>query len=251
MLFFYGGHLVMRSKRCAVQNEEITLTGLITQPAFIFWNTFEMTGAINYIPARLTYGTAFRVLSMCSCLHLMLVTAERLVAIKFTMHYRHFVTKENIRAAVICSWILSLFCDALRLIKVIEDRQALAFSLFVVSSCIVFVASGYAVLYVETRRHRKLIKIQQMPQEEAERFRKENKALKTTVYVVSALMLCFLPMALRLVIDLMKRPEIISSLWVRTFAMLNSLLNPLIYCCRQEEMRDFVFKTRRQAVQPH
>ena len=129
----------------------------------------------------------------------------------------------------------------------IEDRQALAFSLFVVSSCIVFVASGYAVLYVETRRHRKLIKIQQMPQEEAERFRKENKALKTTVYVVSALMLCFLPMALRLVIHLMKRPEIISSQWVRTFAMLNSLLNPLIYCCRQEEMRDFVFKTRTQA----
>ena len=150
-----------------------------------------------------------------------------------------------------CCWILSLFCDALRLIKVIEDRQALAFNLFVVSSCIVFVASGYAVLYVETRRHRKLIKIQQMPQEEAERFRNENKELKTTVYVVCALMLCFLPMALRLVIHLMKRPEIISSLWVRTFAMLNSLLNPLIYCCRQEEIRNFVFKTRTQAVQPH
>ena len=32
------------------------LTGLITQPAFIFWNTFEMTGAINYVPARLTYS---------------------------------------------------------------------------------------------------------------------------------------------------------------------------------------------------
>ena len=97
------------------------LTGPITQPAFIFWNTFEMTGAINYIPARLTYSTALRVLSrvgsMCSCLHLMLLTDKRLVAIKFTMHYRHFVTKENIRAAVICCWILSLFCDALRLIN--------------------------------------------------------------------------------------------------------------------------------------
>ncbi|CAH3018825.1 unnamed protein product [Porites evermanni] len=86
-----------------------------------------------------------------------------------------------------------------------------------------------------------------MPQGEAERFRNENKALKTTVYVVCALMLRFLPMALRLVIHLMKRPEIISSLWVRTFAMLNSLLNPLIYCCRQEEIRNFVFKTRTQA----
>ena len=26
MLFFYGGHLVMRSKRCAVQNQGITLS---------------------------------------------------------------------------------------------------------------------------------------------------------------------------------------------------------------------------------
>ena len=29
MLFFYGGHLVMRSKRCAVQNQGITLRKLV------------------------------------------------------------------------------------------------------------------------------------------------------------------------------------------------------------------------------
>ena len=39
-----------------------------------------------------------------------------------------------------------------------------------------------------------MIKTQQMPQEEVERFAKDNKALKTTVYVVGALALCFSPM---------------------------------------------------------
>ena len=34
MLFFYGGHLVMRSKRCAVQNQEITLRSLLVSPPF-------------------------------------------------------------------------------------------------------------------------------------------------------------------------------------------------------------------------
>ena len=64
-----------------------TLTGLITQPAFILWRTFEMTGVIVYSAAYTIHVNAIGVLSVCSCLHLMLVTSERLVAIKFTMHY--------------------------------------------------------------------------------------------------------------------------------------------------------------------
>ena len=44
--------------------------------------------------------------------------------------------------------------------------------------------------------------------------------LNTEYYAVCALKLCFLPMALRLsVIHLKKRPEIISSLWVRIFVI--------------------------------
>ena len=41
MLFFYGGHLVMRSKRCAVQNQGITLkkTGLISNQTEVINNS--------------------------------------------------------------------------------------------------------------------------------------------------------------------------------------------------------------------
>ena len=70
------------------------------------------------------------------------------------------------------------------------------FSLLVIGSCVVFVASAYVALYFEVRRYQKLIKGQQMPQEEAERFAKENKALKTAIYVVGALVLCLTPLLL-------------------------------------------------------
>ena len=64
------------------------LTGLITQPAFILWKTFGLTGGEDHIRAsRLIYFAAMQALSTCSFLHLMLVTGERLVAINFTMHY--------------------------------------------------------------------------------------------------------------------------------------------------------------------
>ena len=78
------------------------LTGLITQPAFILWKTFGLTGGEDHIRAsRLIYAAAMQALSACSCLHLMLVTGERLVAIKFTMHYPFIVTKKTIKVAVI------------------------------------------------------------------------------------------------------------------------------------------------------
>ena len=192
-------------------------------------------------------------LSACSCFHLMLVTGERLVAIKFTMRYPFIVTKKTITVAVISCWIVSLTPVIFKFMGVPEIRSLAVpgFLLFVVSSCIIFVVFVYAVLYLETRRHPKLIKGRQMPQEEVQRFLKENKALQTTVYVVGAVAVCYLPLALQIANLLKKRTAIIAPEWIRTVVLLNSLLNPLVYCWRQKEIRKFVFKTKTQAVNPH
>ena len=122
---------------------------------------------------------------------------------------------------------------------------------FRISSCMISVVSVHAVLYLETRRHQKLITGQQMPQEEVQRFLKENKALQTTVYVVGAVAVCYLPLAMQIANLLKKRTAIIAPEWIRTVVLLNSLLNPLIYCWGQKEIRKFVFKTKTQAVNPH
>ena len=183
----------------------------------------------------------------------MLVTGERLVAIKFTMRYPFIVTKKTITVAVISCWIVSLTPVIFKFMGVPEIRSLAVpgFLLFVVSSCIIFVVFVYAVLYLETRRHPKLIKGRQMPQEEVQRFLKENKALQTTVYVVGAVAVCYLPLALQIANLLKKRTAIIAPEWIRTVVLLNSLLNPLVYCWRQKEIRKFVFKTKTQAVNPH
>ena len=90
-----------------------------------------------------------------------------------------------------------------------------------------------------------------MPQEEVQRFLKENKALQTTVYVVGAVAVCYLPLALQIANLLKKRTAIIAPELIRTVVLLNSLLNPLVYCWRQKEIRKFVFKTKTPAVNPH
>ena len=109
-------------------------------------------------------------------------------------------------------------------------------------SCIFFMAISYTILYKETSLQKNKIKTQQLPQQEVERFVKERKALKTTVYVVGAVLLCLSPAGIKLMSVIAKRNNYsYLAPWLRMFLMSNSLLNPLIYCWRQREMRQFVF----------
>lgn len=81
----------------------------------------------------------------------------------------------------------------------IREIIRVTFSLIVplaMTFCILFITTTYAILYLESGRNERKIKTQQLPQEEVERFVKEIKALKTTAFVVSAVLLSFLPMAL-------------------------------------------------------
>ena len=233
-------------------------TGLVSQPSFILWKTFRLLDVL--VPTnemfRHIQTSSLRLGGLCSCLHLMLVTGERLLAIKFTWYYPYLMTKQNIKLAVISFWILAISFAVVRLLKI--ELRLMSFLLaFVIIFCLVFFASAYIILYIETLRHQKLIKTQQLPQDEVERFVKENKALKTTVLVVGAVIVCFIPsivvFSLQVlgVINTGQNSFYIFSMWTRSFLMLNSLLNPLIYCYRRNrEMRMFVFRISTQAVHP-
>ena len=183
-----------------------------------------------------------------SYFHLMLVTLERLLAIKFTMQYPNIVNDEKIKGAVLVAWILAFISGVFRVLKMALVLRSLS-GLFIFS-CILFIAFAYFVMYRETRLQQEKIKTQQLPQQEVERFNKENKALKTTVFVVGAVIFCLLPLCFCLILLVTCFCDIFSTIApvTQTCAMLNSLVNPLIYCWRQKEMRKVIFRLRTQVV---
>lgn len=229
-------------------------TGLTVQPSFILYETLELL-SVNTNSIAVDFHNVFlRFVGFCSLFHLALLTGERLVAIKFTMRYTYIVTKRNMKLAVFTLWVFLPSCEAI--LRLTADKAALLrwrlqfLIAFAMLSCVLFISSSYAILYREALRHRKMIKTQQLPQGEVERSVKEGKALKTTVFVVGAVVLCFVPVILFLLLEMSVQfhsGEYFKS-WVRTFVMLNSFLNPLIYCWRLKEMRRFVFRTRNRQV---
>ena len=226
------------------------LTGLFCQPSYILWRVFLLFRLSGSQTVMTFYLTSTTVLLMASHLHLMLVTFERLAAIKFTMHYQSFITNDNLKMAVSAIWSSAFMCGVITVLKMNLLLQFIGS--LITSSCIFFVALTYVILYHEIRRHQRKIKAQQLPQEEVERFIKESKALKTTLLVVGAVVGYLLPLGFCLVNTVTRLFNTcpINIPLMQTFAMLNSLVNPLIYCWRQKEMRNVMFKIRTQVVHP-
>ena len=233
------------------------LTGLFVQPTFIILRIFHLLGGINTDTIYLLHVLFLVAVTLSSALHLMLVTCERLIAIKFTFVYPYLVTTQNIKVTVTAFWVLALCCTILRRAFVIfhgdwakmGEKIGDAILFIVLISCIVFIMMSYAILYHETVRQQNKIKAQQLSQEEIERFVNERKALNTTVYVVGAVLLCFSPGAVLTILYSIRELNISYLVpWISTIVMFNSLLNPLIYCWRQKEMRQFVFQISSPAV---
>lgn len=228
------------------------VTGLLVQPSFIlhmFLKLLEVDDEdVGHVVINF-HDSALRFLLVCSSLHLMLVTFERIIAIKYTLHYFVIMTKKKLKIAVTVSWLLPIFSE---LIKNITGDNVFSNVLVALTlvSCVLFISISYLLLYQETRRHQKKMKTEQLPREEVERFAKEKKALKTSVFVVGAVVLSFFPsiVLLSLVFHFSIDVVIKSNLYVillpfvRTSGMSNSFLNPLIYCFRQKEIRKFVFR---------
>ena len=218
--------------------------GLTAQPSSILVEVFrliDMTSLAQKI--RLNFHNRVLLAGITnSLLHLMLVTFERLVVIKFTVHHPFLITEKYIKISVATFWMIALCILALRYIIPYVVLFTAA-SLMVI--CVIFIAISYVILYRETLRHKKRIKTEQVAQQEVETFLKENKALKTTVYVVGSLVLCFTPSLFLLVSLVVKRLSLVANSvsfvsFCRVLVMLNSLLNPLIYFWRDKEMRKIV-----------
>ena len=224
------------------------LTGLLGQPLFILWRIFLTFGLSNSETVGISFISSLLTTLVASYFHLMLVTFERLIAIKFTMQYSNIITEKNMKIVVVVVWIIASIYGVLRGMK--KVLAARSFTGLLTISCILFLTFAYLIMYRETARHKEKIKTQQLPQEDVERFLKENKALKTTLFVVGAVLVFLLPVGFFFIFIVTGLYDIfpINLPSILTCAMLNSLVNPLIYCWRQKEMRNVIFGMRTHVV---
>ena len=109
------------------------LTGLLGQPLFVLWKIFLFFGLSDSGTVEGCYTTTIIVIIIASYFHLMLVTLERLIAVK------------KMKRAVLVAWILAFISGVFRVLKM--SLVVRSFSVLLTLSCILFLAFAYFIMY--------------------------------------------------------------------------------------------------------
>ena len=226
---------------CLATNDLVV--GLLVQPLRIIQASFLLSGQgnmfcnLNKVSVTLTFKCL-----MASFTHLILLSAERYVAVRHPFVYENQVTEARIIIASGMAWIIGLLLPLVKSSIAEPDFVKIFVVYIVVPVLLYFPAMIYfnCVVYKEVRRSEKQIAANQVSLEAKEKILKNKKAFYTTIVVLLASFLCHIPRNIFLAIfvstKLTERKNIgggeAAIYLLPLIPVLSSLLNPLIYAVR-------------------
>ena len=212
------------------------LVGLFVQPLLIASASLLVKGEANM------FCNAFKVcelvtLKCCvaSLCHLLLISAERYIAIKHSLQYDNLVTEIRIIIASGLMWVTTILLPLEDISTTRKQSLGKLTVLLTMPLFIIFFAMIFfnVAVYKEVRRNEKRIAANQVSLEAKEKSLKNNKAFHITIIVLLAVFLCYIPTNICFVI-LRSVNSSIGHIVVHLLSLmpiLNSLINSLDLRC--------------------
>lgn len=221
--------------------------GLLNHPLYITRLVIELKQDVTtfatfywvylFVSSVFSYASFFGVLSL---------SLDRFLAIHVHLRYQELMTFKRVVAAVISIWLLSAF---LTLIWP-QIPMNIAYVVFVIIVGTSFIASGVLnwKIYVTVRRHARQIQslmVQSVAQVNAPDMANVSRLRKSafiTIYVYIVFLVCYLP-NFCMIFVISGGPSIavkVVKCYTVTLLLLNSSLNPLIYCLKMKHIRQTI-----------
>ncbi|XP_078344014.1 melanocyte-stimulating hormone receptor-like [Oculina patagonica] len=218
------------------------MVGIFVQPLYISFviTTLQGETTSDACPLQNVAKYSMNFFSFSSLVHLVLMSADRYLAIKQSYSYEHIVTKARVLVASAIAWIFTTVVLILYFID--RDIFLLIQNSFVVIF-MVLIAISSVVVYGEARRHERQIAAQQVSVEAREKFLKEKRVLKLTTTIVVSVFSNYLPIiSFRIIKNVLKDRVSIDTIYAVYFSagslvLVNSFINPLIYSVRLRQFR--------------
>ena len=222
--------------------------GLFAQVMYAVVLRMAANGGRNFdllCPTILTVCCFFlSLLAGASFLNVTAIAVDRLLAITLHLRYRELVTSERIIIALVSVWITS------------GDVASLFVAFHTYSGIVVFICQfvgillttvAYIHIYRAVRHHQNQIhsQLQHQDAQAMELFR-EKKAAFNAVHFYVIFVACYLPNFCSTILYITDSSQI--SFWLAfhvtfLFVLLNSSLNPVVYCWRYREIRQIMKST--------
>ena len=226
--------------------------GMVCHPLYIARLVLDLEKSVTAFPSFygvylfatrvFTYGSFFGVLSL---------SVDRFLALRVHLKYQQLMTQNRVMIVVISSWVLSGAMSALYSPPNIPVHIAYLVFAIIVGTC--FVVSGVlnSYIYALVRRHANQIQSTQVHGNapEVANTRRMRKSAYTTIYVYLLFLLCYLPNVSALWFVGSSRSSIAKVVKSYTFTLLllNSSLNPLIYCWKMRDIRQTILNMMQNA----
>ena len=231
--------------------------GLLVQPLYVTLlvmrlrentqnSTFEIVSHLWENTAYFfTYASFFAVVA---------IAADRFLAIHLHLRYQELVTHKRVVAVVISTWILSAI--VMLLLGWTSSNGVTIIFLIVDGVCYLTTALFYFKIYSAVRYHTNQMQVleEQLAQSnegDMENAARERKAAVDTFCVFLVFLICYLPNMCLWIIQTSTGPSTV--LWhfglhSNTLMLLNSSLNPIIYCWKMRPVRHAIMEILRNIL---
>ena len=218
------------------------LVGLLVQPLHIIHASFLLSGQGNiFCDLDKVLRTVTGKCLTATFTHLILMSAERYVAVRHPFVHENQITEFRIIIASSLAWVIAILLPTEDVLKSKTNFASNFIVFIVVPVLIYFPAMIYfnCLVYKEVRRNEKQIAANQVSLEAKEKLLKNKKAFYTTTVVLLAAFLCFIPVNIWFSILASNSKRNPANHGGQTaiylfplIPVLNSLFNPLIYSVR-------------------
>ena len=219
--------------------------GLLVQPLQIAWlvsRSYIPLDVLNAISYAFIYTSFFTVVA---------ISIDRFLAIHLHLRYQGFVTPERVFAVVISIWVLGPFLSSMWLWIPSDTTKRVYITIG--GLCFICGAIVYYRIYLVVRRHANQIQVIQVQPElqndEMTNVAGQKKSAVSTFHVYLVFLVCYLPIYCLGIVDMFSLPSnrFVSGsyLYLQTLMLLNSSLNPVVYCWKMRHIRHTILETLR------
>ena len=217
--------------------------GVIGQPFFAVQLAvlLQGKGSRSYCTLLATSVNVLRVLGVASFFHITVMNIERYIAIKHSLKYKTLVTDGRLLRGSAFVWVVVSFSPTVPL-SFIDNDIYLVVNNTTGCLCMAIITFCQIVILLETRSLRKRIAVLHVSPKERQKFLKDKRAFQLTTIILFVLVLTYSPLfVVRILITnsiiYSKNGSYISLMSAIFAAILNSLINPIIYCIQIREFR--------------
>ena len=217
--------------------------GVILQPLFVaYWmSVVNQRWDICYYADLLSSVTAY-FLSSVSLMTLSAISVDRLLALLLVLRYRQAVTLKRACITVIAIFIVGLICASTYFWNplVASWIASVGLLLCLITSIFCYTKIFISLCHSQVQVQDQVSQGQTLLIMNAARYR---KAMFVALYIQVILVICYLPIGLAVALTPQRKMPLSTYLarqFTSSFLLLNSSLNPLLYCWRLKEVRQAV-----------